>query len=443
MTDTPLSNRWLRRVSILVRSVAGLALIGLSFTIFAFLVGTKPQPPRRPVVATPLLVVTMPATPVPVDSVWHGYGTARALSAVDIPGQITARVAERPPEVEPGLRVRAGDLLVRLDDTDVVAAADAAREAVAGLDAQIDGLDAEARRWSDQLELAQEDAARERRELERTREALAQGAATELEVDRRQASVSRLEREIATIRQALDVVPSRRAALRAARQGEAARLVIAEENVARARITSPIDGILQEVAVRPGELATAGMRIARVVDLSRVEVPLLLPLSSAREVREGVEAWLGRDSGEGRDWLGRIDRIAPEGDPASRTIQYFVVVEQDAASHDLLLPGQFVMARIAVPSPAERIVVPRRAVEDGRVFIAMEAAGGVIARARPVNVLYHVEHAYPALSPDESQWAVIGAGLEPGDRIVISNLADLRDGARIDPGSARAPERGP
>lgn len=440
MSDTAAGNRWLRRVSILLRVVAGLVVIAIGLSIFSFLVATTPKPPRKPIDAVPLAVRAIRTVPVEVESTWEGYGTARSPLARDIPAQLSARVVERPAAIEPGLPVRRGDLILRLDDADVRAVADAARENVASLSAQIDGLDAEARRWSDQLELAQDDADRERRELERTIEALSLGAATEAEADRRRAGVSRLEREIASIRQALDVVPSRRASLLASRLAEEARLAAAVENLARTRILAPIDGTLQEIAVREGEMVTPGMRVARVVDLARIEVPLLLPMSAGSEVVPGSAVALWRDTRAEAAWQGQVARLAPEADPGTRTLAAYVVVDQDPAARDVLRPGQFVVGRVRIPAETPRLVVPRRIVEDGRVFVAERAGESTVARARRVTVMFHVEHSFPTLDPGESQWAVVASGLEPGDVVIVSNIADLREGLPVEPRAGLAAE---
>jgi hypothetical protein len=52
---------------------------------------------------------------------------------------------------------------------------------------------------------------------------------------------------------------------------------------------------------------------------------------------------------------------------------------------------------------------------------------------RIVTIAYNVDALYPSLHPHERQWSVIESGIDPGDRVIISNLDELRSGTPVRP----------
>ncbi|MCW5776732.1 MAG: efflux RND transporter periplasmic adaptor subunit, partial [Phycisphaeraceae bacterium] len=222
---------------------------------------------------------------------------------------------------------------------------------------------------------------------------------------------------------------------------------IAADDLERTTIRSPIDGVLQRVDPRPGELLGVGAPVARIVDLRRVEAPLRLPVSAAASVAVGDRAELVADSPAATRWDGRVVRIAPEADARTRTITVFVEVEQRidygaddplAGARTLLLPGQFVIGRVYSGRSEPRVLVPRRALDSDRVMVVVREGEGWRVRARAVAPPRFIEAEFPTLDPDETQWAVIPAGLEDGERVVLAGRDELADGMAVRVGDARA-----
>lgn len=419
----------LRVVSIVFRVVVVVVLLGLGGVIFSTLAGLRQDPEAVEDVASALSVVTVRVQPVAVPRIWQGFGTVRAMDEADVSAQVTARVIERPDAIEAGNTVQTGDVLARLEAIDFELRAEVSRHAISAIDAEIDALLVDRERLGDQLRLSREQAEIAEREYQRFVNAQSDGIANQIELDARLTSLRRAEREVTTIRQSLEQLPSREASLAARRAGEEANLRLAVENLARATITSPITGVLQDVFVETGELLSIGAPVARVVALDRVEVPVRLPVSALGSIGVDDVVRLTPDGPDDRSWTGRVARIAPEADDRSRTVAVFVVVNQPgASSNDVLRPGRFVSARVTTRRATERVLVPRRAVLDDAVFVAAETAvpatdtNPLVERVQ-VKVLYHTTGSYPSLDPSEEQWAVLedGAALI-GRRVITTNL---------------------
>lgn len=421
-----------------VRAVLGVAILVVGLGIFMLLAGTKTKAPRSELADRSFEVRSITVELVAAPRVWTGYGTGRAKSSANVTSEVAGIVANRPDEIDPGVWVDVGTLLVQIDDTEYLAILTRAEERASALEADIRGLDIEAESISDSLEFAKDSVRLTQDQLERLRSAVGAGGASRFETEILEQQLSRELREQEGLEERLNLVPTRRARLRAQFEGERADVRVAQLNVERCRIESPIAGILQEVSVDEGERLAIDQSVARVVDLRLIEIPLKLPVSAATRLTLGDRAELIAAGPSGMRWEGAVVRIAPEADAATRTVTVFVEVEQ--ASEDrphetahiggMLLPGQFLSGRVYTGEQAQRVIVPRAAVQRDRVMIV---DGTERAEPRIVRVAYHIDGSFPTLHPHERQWAVLESGIDPGDRVIISNLDDLVAGSPVRP----------
>jgi len=413
-----------------VRALLGVAAIAGGVGVYAVLWSTRPEPAVRPQADRVITVSAVPAAARDVRRAWTGYGTARAMTAADVAAEVAGRVVEKPDSMEPGVRVERGQLIAALDPGEYADRLAAAEDAIAALEAQLERLDVEAAALAETVDLAEQSVALSERELDRAKAALARGAATENEIDRLTRDLIRLRRELTDARQRLDSVPTRRAEAVAQLDQQRASARQAERDLNRTRITAPIAGALESVGVDEGDWLGVGATVARIVDLSRVEVPVRLPASAAGAIRVGDEVRLTAEGAAARSWAARLDRIAPVADAQTRTITAYAVVEQpgaDAAS-GALLPGRFLTAAVASRTPQRRVIIPRAAIVGDRVAIVGDGST-VVTRA--VRVAHHLDGVFDDLHPDITEWAALDAGVEPGELVIITNLTEIEDGVAV------------
>ncbi|MEO0482516.1 MAG: HlyD family efflux transporter periplasmic adaptor subunit [Planctomycetota bacterium] len=429
-----------RAVRLGVGVVALLVAIGL--VVVANM--ARPEPERKSVVEQAPLVRTVAVAVREAPRVWTGYGTARAMTSAEVSAQVSARVVERPAEIEDGARVNAGDLLARLEPIDFEQRLEAAKQLAAATQAELDGLGFERERLRERIELVEQELAIETADLSRYVDALERGAGNRAEAERRQNVVNRVSRERSSLLQQIEVWPTRQASAQARLLQLNADIRLREEELARTKIRSPISGYVQSIGVEVGELLAVGAPVARVVDLSLIEIPLRLPVSAsgALAVGDRVDVMAdgpmdGSPGNRGEGWTGVVERIAPESDAATRTLTVFALVRQDpSARAGRLLPGRFVTARVESSESAPRLIAPRRAVDGDRVLVAADGAEGDglgrRASSRRVVVSHQIEARFPEIDPDETQWAVFeSADLEAGQRVIVSNLDQLNDGSLV------------
>ena len=430
---SPMRARTHRILAYATRAVVALAVLGLGIAALVFLTSTRPQVAQSQHADARRAVEVVVVRPVPVRRTWEGYGTAAARDAADVAAEIPAIVLDVPPEIEAGRVVARGQILAVLDVHDFERDREVARETIARVEAQLAQLAIEEANWSDQLELAREEVAIAESEWRRARDVVEKGGGNPIEVDRRRRELVQAQRIARDIQDRFEQLPLRRAELEASIGAERARLAQAERDIARGTIVSPLEGVLQAVAIEPGERVAPGEFVARVVGLSRIEVPLSFPLAGRIAIAPGLPVEL-RAEGIDACWNAMIARVAPESDPSSRTFVAFAEYEQDPASEDLpwLSPGQFVRGVVRTGA-GERLAVPRRALSGATVLVER----GGVAEAVPVEIDFHFEGALPGIEAPDVEWAALApngdgpVSLRPGDRVIVSNVVELRPGMPV------------
>lgn len=445
MRPTPPTARPRRKFAILipVRAVAGLVVLGVGFGIMQLLIATREDPARVEAPERAIVVETIRAERVSVPRVTIGFGTARARHAANIAAEVSGLVRLRPSGIDPGRWVERGELLLEIDPREFEDRLASVRETLETISAQIRALSVEEESLLASLALAEEAVRLTRNELERRDQAFADGSVNRFELEVVQRDLTRAKREAESLRQQAGLIPMRRDQLRAQMESQRAAVRLAELDVERCRIVAPLSGVVQEVFLDQGERVSAGMQVARIVDLRRIEIPISLPMSSGSFVRVGDPVDL-EPSGTGHlHWSGQVGRLAPEADPGTRTITVFVDVEQeiDHTSEDrrgLLLPGQFVLSRVLSPNDEERVIVPRSAVVRDRVRVVGENGR---LQTRSVRSGYAIERSFPTIHPVAREWFVLEDGLEGGETIVVTGAEDLSEGALVEAVDAAGGQR--
>ncbi|WP_066560970.1 efflux RND transporter periplasmic adaptor subunit [Croceicoccus bisphenolivorans] len=125
---------------------------------------------------------------------------------------------------------------------------------------------------------------------------------------------------------------------------------------------------------------------------------------------------------DGRDYAvpGYIDFLAYSVDEATGTVE---VRAEFPNPNGILLPGEFVRAKIYAGKIAKGIAVPQSAVsvaQNGGTVFVVDSDGNAAIRPVDLGVM------------TEGKW-VIRSGLKEGDQVIVSNLQKLRPGMPVKP----------
>jgi membrane fusion protein, multidrug efflux system len=197
-----------------------------------------------------------------------------------------------------------------------------------------------------------------------------------------------------------------------------ARLDELRFNLANTVVVSPVNGFVARRAVDAGAFVGQNAAIADVVDISRVRLVANIVEKDLKQIQTGDMTRVEVDAFPGEMFSGRIARVAPVLDPATRTAP--IEVEIPNAGYRLK-PGMYTRVTVTTDERKDALVVPTNAVVDytGRRGVFVASADGTVS-FRPVRI-----------GIEESEQIEILEGVAEGDRVVTIGAAALRDGDRV------------
>jgi RND family efflux transporter MFP subunit len=140
-----------------------------------------------------------------------------------------------------------------------------------------------------------------------------------------------------------------------------ARLQELQINLQNTSVTSPVDGFVGKRSVDPGAMVNTNTAIASVVDISRLRLIVNVVEKDLRLVSPGDPAVVEVDAYPGEKFSGKIARVAPVLDPATRT----ATMEVEIPNSDYKLkPGMYARINLTVEEHTNVLVVPKNAVVD-------------------------------------------------------------------------------
>lgn len=324
-------------------------------------------PPPRPVE-----VVTV--APSELRSTGEYLGSLLSRGSVVVLPQVAGYV--RAIHVSPGQHVAANDPIVEID----------AREESAALSS----ASAEAESAKARLDLAKQ-------QLSRAEALYKEGLATAQEIDQRRADVA-----------------AATAAVRAAGAQVSQRAVALSYRALRA----PIPGQVGDVTVRLGDYVTPTTPVTTIAKAEKLELSVSVPASMARTLQLGAPLEVLADDGSVAV-ASAVSFIAPEVDPKTQLVEVKATFANDVG----LRPRELVRVRI-VYAVTQALQVPLLALQrqssQAFAFVIVDKNGGLAVERRPIQLGQLTDHGY-----------VVTGGLKEGDRIAVSGIQQLRDGAPV------------
>ncbi len=194
-----------------------------------------------------------------------------------------------------------------------------------------------------------------------------------------------------------------------------ADLVVARKSLDDAVLVAPFSGIVSQRHAQPGERVALDARVVSIVDLSRLQLEAPVPPAAIGRVKVGQQMNFHVEGFGGREFAGRIERINPAATAGSRSISVYAVIDN---REGLLRGGMFAQGALTLSRIQNALVVPASAVREeiGQTFVY--AIEDDLVKRKNVKVG----------APDAAGRVQVLEGLAAGDRIVRVNLGSLREG---------------
>jgi HlyD family secretion protein len=197
-----------------------------------------------------------------------------------------------------------------------------------------------------------------------------------------------------------------------------ARLDELKINLQNTIIVSPVNGFVARRAADPGAFVGQNAPVVDVVDIGQVRLVANIVEKDLKSMQTGDETQVEVDAFPGETFMGRVARVAPVLDPATRTAPIEIEIPNPGFR---LKPGMYARVTVKTDERKEALLVPANAVVDtgGRRGVFLAAENDTVS-FRPVTV-----------GIEDSTQIEILDGLSEGDRIVTTGAAGLRDGDRV------------
>ncbi len=355
----------------------------------------------------------------------NGYVVARKQAALST--DIQGRLVELP--VEEGTRVRAGDLVARLDTTQYEAALARSRHAEAVSAADVQRAEQELLRATAEVARVHAERTWAQIEYDRLLSLVESG-------DERK---SALENAAAT----LDQAKASEAAAKAGAHGQEAAVVAAKASfdtalaasyevevlIEKSSVRAPFDGVITRKNAEIGEVVSAigatgpnaRGAVATLVDFSTLEVQVELAQTSLGAARADASVLIYLDAFPEQAYRGKVRQIWPTADRVKATVELRCeFLDRD----DRILPEMGVrvvfVAMEAGPENPVQVLVPTRAIARGSESAVFLFESGYAIR-RTVQL---AEERADGLT-------LVASGLKGSELVILDPSPSLQDGAAV------------
>ena len=338
--------------------------------------------------------------------------------------------------VKRGDRVRKGQLLAVLENRDLAASVQENKGMYAQAESAYRTITAAT--MPDDLTKAQADVESARQAREATRKLyenrqtlLKEGALAQKLVDDAKVAMVQAESQFATAQRHLESLQNvgRQEQVKGAQaqvDSAKARYRNAEAQLSYTEIRSPINGVVADRPIFPGEMAASGTAIISIIDVSQVIARANVPVKDAASIRVGKTASIAAPGGE---ITGKVTVVSPAVDPNSTTVEVWV---QAANPGGTLKPGTTVHVSIVTDIIPNALVVPASALlslEEGGEKVMVVGADSK-AQERKVEV--------GVRDLDKVQ---ITGGVKDGEAVITIGGLGLEDKAKVKVEKAGAAEK--
>ena len=388
----------------------GLLVVAIATLVVAVLFIVTRRPANQTIERSGVVIDT--ARRGPFVSEIAAAGTLVAEQARLIAAPVSGRVESI--RVQPGDRLRKGDLILELRNRETLRELLEAEQEVAGAEADLADLRATLQAASLDSAKALHHTKFEKRDADRQSDAAAElsrrGLIPDLEAIRKREAAEELSSRVASESQRHDAIVRSAEAQLAAQRNRLERLNAMKQFhrglVDSLAVRAPGDTTVRDVAVQEGEWVAEGQRLVRVVEPGRLKCVLLVPEAAAHDVRIGQQVAM---NARGTSLHGTIVRIAAAVEQGTLPVE--VRLEGDIPPE--ARPELSVEGRIEISRLADALTIARPA-------NARPAANGTLYKLDPnARIARRTGVVYGPAGVDR---IVIARGASAGDRFVIAGV---------------------
>ena len=417
-------------------------LIGVG--IFVYQKKNSSKPAHMPIQerASAVRIIHVPQTTVLPLTMATGY--VRPGQVWQAIAQVGGTVVGLHPRLKQGLLINADEVLLKLDPRDYELAIARAETEIDSVNVQLAQVDV--REENDKASLAIERQALKiaKDELQRKQKLLDFGSLSPSDVEKEQRNVLVQQQRVQALYNSINLFPVDRKRLKTDLAKLETQLSTAKLNLERTTIRMPFNGRIASVQIEKQEFVGQGrvmviaesietaevrvqMPMARLANLVQSDVIVDAEISGYAELSKltGLSASVQlQQNNDLIEWDAIVARVGHELDPRTRSVDIIIEVDKpygriQPGKRPPLVKGLFVDVKLSGLPQLNRIVIPLSALHDRQVYVV-----NAENRLQRRNV-------FPGLRG--SDYVIVEEGLEPNERIVISDLVPAIEGMLLVP----------
>ncbi len=382
------------------------------------------------------------------------FGNVEPAVLLEARAEVAGKISYIHPALRKGGSLAKDTVVLKIEPTTFEFTRDQSEAVLAASESALQQLAIEEESTGKSLKISKQNLSVGLKELARLEGVLKKGLISRSTVDAEQQKVLQLRQSVEDLQGKLASYESRKASTQAQINQSRSQLAQSQDTLARTEIRMPFDARIGEVSVEKDEFTAVGNILFEALGIGAVEINAHIPTQQFRPLMMSadkqtvnlqspgalqaaitgmkLQATVSLVGFDGNDatWEGKLLRIGESIDPTRDTINLVVAVNDPYGSiipgkRPPLLKGMYTQVEF-LTTAQDHLVIPRRAIHQGRVYVAMPDNKLEI---REVNIIHK-----------QGSLIVIDSGISEGEKIIITDVIPVIQGLPLKPIHALAAE---
>ena len=422
-----------------------IVIVALAFVIFK--VKSKPPIEHQELQFPVKTVEVITARKIPFRARATAYGNVEPAVLVLAKAEVAGKISYIHPLLKQGGTLAQGTVALRIEPTTFEFSLDQSKAVLAASQSALVQLEVEENTTRGSLGIAKKNLQVGRNELDRLLVVWEKKLISRSVVDAEEQKVLQLRQQVEDLQGRLTGFESRKAATQAQIRQSESQLAQSQDTLGRTEIRVPFDARIGEVLVEKGEFTAVGNVLFEASGVQAVEINAQIPTRQFRPLLMGyggkglslqspealqsalmqmqLEARVSLVGFEGgtAKWKGELLRIGESIDPTRDTLGIVVAVNNPyegviPGTRPPLLKGMYTAVELFAPA-RDVIVLPRKAIHQGRIYIAR--ANNQL-EIREVDILLK-----------QGRLVILDGGIEEGEKVIITDVIPVINGLPLNP----------
>ncbi len=373
------------------------------------------------------------------------FGNIEPKVILKAKSEVSGKISYIHPNLKKGASIKKGTVVLRIEPTSFKISLNQSKAGLAGSRSSLAQLESEEKSTKRALNISQKNLNVGLKELHRIKTLWNKRLIARSTLDKEEQKVLSLRQQVQDIQGKLSSYTSRKSATRAQIKQSKSQVNQSKDTLGRTEVRIPFDARVGVVSIEKGEFVPAGSLLFEALGVQAVEITAQLPTKQFRPLVSGLgsnnpnaklsislrdpaslqnalanmnleaRVRLVGDSDDSSIWQGKLIRLSESVDPTRDTLGLVIAVENPyddviPGKRPPLLKGMYTSVELFSP-PQSTLIVPRKAVHQGRVYIANDDDTLEILA---INILF--QQGDIIVLDDEKDSALIGK------RIIISDV---------------------